>query len=151
MLKNLQQEPSYVLSSTIISCKSNITKILTIHKVNIEYSIQSWQTPWNILYYPSNTFTAHVSGSGSGSGWKLMELLNDQGPVPAPNIFISKETHPWYSYTIRNSMRENSVNHRGTIGNKISNDTLAPVNNHTWILKPKSMQFLKAESQSLLK
>ena len=30
--------------------------------------------------------------------------------------------------------------------NNISNDTLASVNNHTYILKPKSRQFLIAES-----
>ena len=50
------------------------------------------------------------------------------------------------THTIRKSMRENSLNHRGTNGNNISNDTLAPVNNHTWILKPKSRQFFIAET-----
>ena len=79
-VKNYYFAPSYILSLNIVSSKSNITKILTIYKVNIQCSIQSWQTPWNILYNLSNTSTAHV--------FVLIELLNDKGPVPAPNIFI---------------------------------------------------------------
>ena len=43
-------------------------------------------------------------------------------------------------------MRENSLNHRGIKGTNISNDTLAPVTNQSWILKPKSRQFLIAET-----
>ena len=57
-------------------------------------------------------------------------------------VKLSKRPHPHYSYKqIVNEVGEISSNHRGTKRNNISNDTLAPVNNHTWILKPKSRQF----------
>ena len=77
-----------MLSSAILRCKSNITTILSIHKVNIEYSFQIWQSNLEIYY---NTQAAHLLHIFLGSDLALVETVFD-GAVEWP-LVIDKGTY----------------------------------------------------------